>query len=181
MPPAGAALPLPRRLSCMPSSTPAGMSISTTVSSQRAMFVRVLRLGLDARPGPPQAGQVDAVCIWPRMLVTRRTDVPPHWRQVVFHALGLDQANLFLVTPSAISSRVSWTLMRRLDPFIDPGRLRHRRRPPAPPKMSPNWLKMSSMFMPAPPPAAPHARMTEPVVLGPLLLVAEDLIGLGPP
>ena len=128
----------------------------------QAVFVRILRLGLDA---PPQAaaggtgrcrlhlaedGVGDpADLTGSAALAAGRIPRPSAWTR--------RNTLTFLVTPSAISSKVSWTLMRRLDPFI-------RRGPPppppkappkAPPKMSPNWLKMSSMFMPAPPPAAP--------------------------
>ena len=157
-PPSGAPLPSPRTLNCMPSSTPAGISRVTTASS-RFMPISSVPLGLRVMlwPVPWQTLQVEAVCIWPKMvLVTRRTcPVPWHVVQSACSTPGACtclKTLTFLLMPSETSSRVNFTLMRRLAPFM------RRRRPPppppppkAPPKMSPNWEKMSSMFMPPPP------------------------------
>ena len=157
-PPNGAPFPSPRTLSCMPSSTPAGISRLTTASS-RFMPISSVPPGFRVMrwPVPWQSGHVEAVCICPRIvLVTRRT-WPVPW-QVAQSACSTPSAwtclntLTFLVNPSATSSSVNFTLMRRFAPFI---RLRRPPPPPpppkAPPKMSPNWEKMSSMFMPPPP------------------------------
>src|SRR5690606_2043665 len=77
---------------------------------------------------------------------------------------------IFFSTPFAISSRVNFTLIRRLLPRAtllppprerDPPKKLSNPPPPPPPKISPNWLKMSSMSIPPapatpkPPPLAP--------------------------
>src|SRR5690606_12721454 len=181
MPPRGAALPFPLIDSCMPSLTPAGM-LMLMVSSPRIKPSpwQAVHLADISTPSPLQVGQVLVVCICPRMvLVTRRTaPVPPQVRQVLNDDLSFApvpsqvEQTTFLLTliffsaPLALSLSVSFTLMRRFDPFAT-------RRPPRcppppkklsnglppPPKMSPNWLNMSSMFMPPPPnpPDAPPA------------------------
>src|SRR5471032_861436 len=124
-------------------------------------------------PSPLQVGQVLVVCIWPNMvLVTLRTaPEPPQVLQVCTDDLSFAPVPsqvlqticlfIFISVPLAISSRVNLTLMRRLLPRVT-------RRPPAlppclpppkkpsnglpPPNISPNWLNMSSIFIPPPPP-----------------------------
>ncbi len=170
-PPAGASLPMPLMLSCMPSSTPAGILISTTRSSRfrPCSSPPVPRL-LTVCPMPPQAGQVLTVCIWPRkVLCTRATwPLPPQVAQVPYSAPSARTSLftlIFFSTPLAISARSSFNRTRRLLPFTT-RRPRERPKPPPPPKppkappkaspkMSPNWLKMSSMDMPPPKPPGP--------------------------
>src|ERR1700761_3928569 len=123
-------------------------------------------------PSPLQVGQVLVVCIWPNMvLVTRRTaPCPPQVLQVCTDDLSFAPVPsqvlqticlftlIFFSAPLAISSSVNLTLMRRLLP-------RCTRLPPLlclpppkkpsnglpPPNISPNWLNISSIFMPPPP------------------------------
>src|SRR5690554_1154312 len=67
---------------------------------------------------------------------------------------------IFFSTPLAISSRVSFTLIRKLLPRItrrpppprerDPPKKLSKGLPPSPPKISPNWLKISSIFISPP-------------------------------
>src|SRR5690606_18131891 len=154
--------------------TPAGILIEMVSSPLTNPSPRqVVHLALISIPSPLQVGQVLVVCICPKMvLVTRLTDPePPHVLQVWYDDLSLAPVPLqvrqttclftfiFFSTPLAISSKVSLTLMRRLVPLGI-------RRPPLEllpppkklskglplPKISPNWLKISSIFMPAPPP-----------------------------
>src|SRR5690606_1352017 len=169
----GAAFPFPLMESCMPSLTPAGMLIAIVSSPRNKPSPRqVVHLAVISTPSPPQALQVLVVCIWPKMvLVTRRTvPDPPQFRHVWTDDLSRaplpsqeEQVTclltlIFFSTPLAISSSVSLTLMRRLVP-LDTRRPPWRPPPPKklskglppPPKISPNWLNMSSIFMPPPP------------------------------
>ena len=140
---------------------------------------QVPHLAVISEPSPLQVGHVLVVCIWPNMvLVTRRTaPLPPQVRQVLTDDLSFAPEPLqlwqttclftfiFFSTPLAISSRVSLTLMRKLlpratrrPPRVDcpPPKKLSKGLPPPPPKISPNWLKISSMFMfPAPPEGPP--------------------------
>src|SRR5690606_21015631 len=172
-PPRGAAFPFPLMESCIPSLTPAGM-LMLMVSSPRTKPSpwQAGHLAEISIPSPLQVGQVLVVCIWPRMvLVTLLTvPVPPHVRQLWKDDLSFAPLPsqvlqttclltlIFFSDPLAISCRVSFTLIRRLDPLAT-------RRPPPrwpppkklsnglpPPNMSPNWLNISSIFMPPPPP-----------------------------
>src|SRR5690606_5696384 len=155
---------------CMPSLTPAGI-LMLMVSSPRISPSpwHVVHLADISTPSPLQVGQVLVVCICPRMvLVTRRTaPVPPQVRHVLNDDLSFApvpsqvEQTTFLLTliffsaPLAISLSVSFTLMRRFDPFATRRPLRCPPPPkklskglPPPPNISPNWLNMSSMFMP---------------------------------
>src|SRR5690606_28276919 len=112
------------------------------------------------------------------VFVTRRTVPDPLQVEHVLNAApflapvplhGLQETFLltliFFSTPEAISSRVSLTRIRKLLPreprrpppeFDPPKKLSKGLPPAAPPKISPNWLNMSSMFMPPwPPPPNP--------------------------
>src|SRR5699024_1489879 len=121
-------------------------------------------------PVPWHVGQARCVCVRPKKLSTTsvttpvplqvlhlptpegvRAPLPPHWSQAT-NLLILS----FLVVPFTISFRVSRTFTRRSEPRFT------RRAPPAeppkppnppkplkpppkwPPKMSPNWLNISS-------------------------------------
>src|SRR5215217_1647054 len=174
-PPLGAALPLPLMLSCMPSLTPAGILIEMVSSPLIVPSPwHELHFAVICCPLPLQVGQVEVVCICPSMvLVTLRTaPLPPHVLQVLTDDLSLAPVPsqvlqviclftlIFFSVPLAISSRVSFTLMRRLLPLatrLPPPRCCC---PPPPkklsnglpplPKMSPNWLKISFMILPPP-------------------------------
>src|SRR5688572_9861675 len=178
IPPLSPALPLPLIFSCIPSCTPAGMSIVTVSSPYtRPSPLQVLHFAVIVEPSPLQLGQVLTVCICPRkVFCTLLTcPLPPHVLQVCTlpssfapfppHVL---QATcfftlIFFVTPFAISSYESFNLMRRLLPLIPRFRWPPRLRWPPPnmfpkrssPKISPNWLKISSMFIPPPYPPLP--------------------------
>src|ERR1700722_6355517 len=118
-PPLSPALPLPPTLSCMPSCTPAGISV-VTVSSPYTLPspLQTGHLAVTMEPSPLQVGQVVTVCIWPRkVLLTLRTwPLPPQVVQVWTLLRSLAPLPLqvvqetyfltlmFLVTPLAISS-----------------------------------------------------------------------------
>src|SRR5687767_9403841 len=91
-PPRSPAFPLPLRLSCMPSPTPAGIS-SVTVSSPYTLPspLQVVHLTVIVEPSPLQVGQVVTVCICPRkVFVTRRTcPLPPQVLQICTLPLSL--------------------------------------------------------------------------------------------
>ncbi len=163
---------MPLIFNCIPSSTPAGIWIGTTTSSRirPCSSLPGARLVTD-RPIPPHAGQVVTVCIWPRKVFwTRRTwPLPPHVEQVPY-SLPFARTNLvtliFFSAPLATSSKLILSRTRKLLPFtVRPPRCcpKPPKPPPPnpPPKMSPNWEKMSSMFMPPPwkppPPKPPGA------------------------
>src|ERR1700750_384213 len=118
-PPRSPALPRPPTLSCMPSCTPAGMSIVTVSSPYtRPSPLQTEHLAVTMEPSPLQVGQVVTVCICPRkVLLTRRTwPLPPQVEQVWTLFLSLAPLPLqvvqptyfltlmFLETPFAISS-----------------------------------------------------------------------------
>src|SRR5450432_1431295 len=118
-PPLSPAFPFPETLSCMPSCTPAGISILTTSSPNTLPSpLQATHLEVIVVPSPLQVGQVVTVCIWPRkVLLTRLTcPLPPQVPQVWTLALSLaplpwqvPQATcfftfIFLLTPFAISS-----------------------------------------------------------------------------
>src|SRR5690606_32781897 len=76
-PPRRAALPFPDMESCIPSATPAGIRIGIT-SSSRTMpsplqwtHFRVIDF-----PSPLQVGQVEEVCICPRMVLVTLVTTP---------------------------------------------------------------------------------------------------------
>src|SRR5476651_49084 len=177
-PPLGAALPLPLILNCMPSLTPAGIlmlmvsSPRTTPSPWQTVHFEVM-----VEPSPLQVGQVLVVCIWPSMvLVTLRTaPEPPQVLQVEKDDWSFAPVPsqvrqttclftfIFFSAPLAISSRVKRTLIRRLLPRATRLPPPPPWRPPPPPKkpsnglpplpkMSPNWLKISFISIPGPPP-----------------------------
>src|SRR5882762_7739516 len=118
-PPLSPALPFPFILNCMPSCTPAGISI-LIVSSPYTLPspLQALHLAVTVVPSPLQVGQVVTVCICPKkVLVTRLTwPLPPQVPQVCTLPLSLAplpaqvvQTTCFftftlLVTPLAISS-----------------------------------------------------------------------------
>src|SRR5215213_6207453 len=117
MPPRSPALPRPLILSCMPSCTPAGMSICTVSSAYTLPSpLQFEHLAVMVVPSPLQAGQVVTVCICPRkVLVTFLTcPLPPQVEQVCtlplsFAPLPLQVLQgtyfftlIFLVTPFAI-------------------------------------------------------------------------------
>ena len=119
MPPRSPAFPLPLTLSCMPSCTPAGMSMLTVSSpNTRPSPLQLPHLAVMVDPSPWQFGQVDTVCICPRKVFwTRRTcPLPPQVPQdcilpLSFAPLPLQVVQgtcfltlMFLVTPLAISS-----------------------------------------------------------------------------
>src|SRR5882762_7738018 len=91
-PPRSPALPLPPTLNCMPSCTPAGISI-VTVSSPKVLPspLQFAHLAVIVLPSPLQVGQVVTVCICPRnVLLTRRTcPLPPHVPHVCTLPLSL--------------------------------------------------------------------------------------------
>src|SRR5688572_11272070 len=174
VPPLSPALPLPLMLNCMPSCTPAGISMLIVSSPYtRPSPLQVPHLAVIVTPSPLQVGQVVTVCICPKnVFCTLLTcPLPPQVLQVCTLPLSFAPEPLqvvqgtcfftliFLVTPFAISSYVSFSFTRRLLPLIP--RLRPpplRARPPPPkrlpkrssPNISPNWLKISSMFIPPP-------------------------------
>src|SRR5690349_18436590 len=119
MPPRSPAFPLPFILSCIPSCTPAGISMVTVSSAYILPSPRQLvHFDVTVEPSPPQVGQVVTVCICPRkVLVTFLTwPLPPQVPQVCtlflsFAPLPLQTLQvtyfftfIFLVTPLAISS-----------------------------------------------------------------------------
>src|ERR1044072_2454683 len=129
MPPRSPALPLPLTFNCMPSCTPAGISIVTVSSPYTLPSPRQApHFAVIVEPSPLQVGHVVTVFICPKkVLVTRRTcPLPPHVPQVCTLPLSFAplppqvlQATyfftlMFLVTPFAISSYVNFILMRRL-------------------------------------------------------------------
>src|SRR5215210_6208625 len=79
-PPRSPALPLALILNCMPSCTPAGISM-VTVSSPYTLPspLQLLHFDVIVVPSPLQVAQVVTVCIWPRkVLVTFLTwPLPP--------------------------------------------------------------------------------------------------------
>src|SRR6478672_10304698 len=80
IPPRSPALPLPLKLSCMPSCTPAGIFMFTVSSPYtRPSPLQTVHLFVMVDPSPLQVGQVLTVCIWPRkVLVTFLTwPLPP--------------------------------------------------------------------------------------------------------
>src|SRR5258705_4294169 len=85
VPPLSPALPLPLIFNCIPSCTPAGISI-LTVSSPDILPspLQVPHLAVIVDPSPLQVGQVVTVCICPRkVFCTRLTwPLPPHVLQV---------------------------------------------------------------------------------------------------
>ena len=131
-PPLGAAFPFPLMLSCMPSLTPAGI-LMLMVSSPRVTPspLQVPHFAVIVVPSPLQVGQVLVVCIWPKMvLVTLLTaPLPPQVLQVEkeFLSFAPDPSQvlqriclltlIFFSIPLAISSKVSFTLIRRLVPL----------------------------------------------------------------
>src|SRR6185369_5524301 len=119
MPPLSPALPFPFIFNCMPSCTPAGISIVTVSSAYTLPSpLHVPHLAVIVVPSPLQVGHVVTVCICPRkVLVTRRTwPLPPQVPQVCtlplsFAPLPLHVVQttcfftlIFLVTPLDISS-----------------------------------------------------------------------------
>src|SRR5688572_8963825 len=115
----------------MPSPTPAGILMEIT-SSPCIVPVpwQTLHLLAITWPSPWQVGQVEVVCIWPKIvLVTRRTCPEPLH---VLHLLNADAfcapvplqpehgtallTFIFFSTPLEISASDSFTLMRRLLP-----------------------------------------------------------------
>src|SRR3954471_10300714 len=91
-PPRSPALPLPPTLSCIPSCTPAGISM-VTVSSPYVLPspLQTPHLWVMVVPSPLHVGQVVTVCIWPRkVLLTFLTcPLPPQVPQVCTLFLSL--------------------------------------------------------------------------------------------
>src|SRR5687768_16694508 len=119
LPPLSPAFPLPLRLSCIPSWTPAGISIDTVSSPYTFPSpLQLTHFTVIVVPSPLQEGQVVTVCICPiKVLVTLLTcPLPPQVLQVCTLPLSLAPLPLqvlqttcfltfiFLVTPFAISS-----------------------------------------------------------------------------
>ena len=174
---------MPGTLTIIPSSTPAGMLISTTSSPfTTPVPPHSLHLFLIIVPSPLQVGHSDCVCIIPNTDLTVRatTPRPLHVGQVSGvlppsapepwqheHVMSFLTLN-FLVTPEATSCSESLTFSLRSAP------LNWARLPPpspnppkppnpeCPPNTSPNIEKMSSIENPPPKPPEP------PKPLGPL-------------
>ena len=154
-----ASFPFPLTLSCIPSSTPAGI-LTSTVSSVKiwpftsepgAFLVTIL-------PVPEHALHVVVDCIRPKIVfvICVTCPDPPHWGQVensVPGAWTFLLTFIFLLTPLAISFIVKETFILRFVPFDllceDPPK--PPKPPNAPPNISPNWLNMSSIFIPPAP------------------------------
>src|SRR5436190_14218996 len=118
LPPRSPALPFPVTFNCIPSCTPAGISIVTVSSPYtRPSPLQLVHFCVMVVPSPLQVGQVVTVCICPRkVLVTRLTcPVPPQVAQVCIEALSLAPLPvhtwqvmcfltlIFLLAPLAIS------------------------------------------------------------------------------
>src|SRR6187402_3136616 len=118
-PPLSPALPFPLRFNCMPSCTPAGISIEIASSPYTLPSpLHAGHLAVIVDPSPLQVGHVVTVCIWPmNVLVTLLTcPDPPQVPQVCtlplsFAPLPLQVLQttcfftlIFFVTPLAISS-----------------------------------------------------------------------------
>src|ERR1035437_4997364 len=183
IPPRGPAFPFPLMDNCIPSATPAGIFMVMT-SSPRTMPspLQDLHLSVITCPSPPQAGQVELVCMYPRMVCCVRVTcpVPLQVEQLLNPEpllapmpLHLSQETYLLTltffsTPVAISSSVSFTLMRRLEPRFT--RLPLLRPPPpkklsngcSPPKTSPKRSKISFISNPPPPNPPPAALLPTP-------------------
>src|ERR1700760_57308 len=102
-PPLSPALPLPPTLSCIPSCTPAGISIDTVSSPYtRPSPLQTGHFSVTGDPSPLQVGQVVTVCICPRkVLLTRRTwPLPPQVAQVWTLFLSLAPLPLQVVQPT---------------------------------------------------------------------------------
>src|SRR5688572_14429583 len=85
MPPLSPALPFPFTFNCMPSCTPAGISMLTVSSPYtRPSPLQLPHLAVIVDPSPLQEGQVETVCICPRkVFCTLLTwPLPPHVLQV---------------------------------------------------------------------------------------------------
>src|SRR5258708_33720205 len=91
-PPLSPALPLPPTLNCIPSCTPAGISIVTVSSPYiRPSPLQELHFAVTREPSPLQVGQVVTVCICPRkvLLIFRTWPLPPQVLQVCMLPLSL--------------------------------------------------------------------------------------------
>src|SRR5882672_11080611 len=102
-PPLSPAFPLPPTLSCIPSCTPAGISMVTVSSPYtRPSPLHTGHLAVTVEPSPLQVGQVVTVCIWPRkVLVTLRTwPLPPQVEQVCTLLLSLAPLPLQVLQPT---------------------------------------------------------------------------------
>ena len=174
-PPRRAAFPFPLKDNCMPSATPAGIfKVITSSESWTPSPLQWEHFSLIILPSPSQVGQVDVVCMAPRMVFCTRVICPVPWQveQVEkelpsFAPVPWQWVSatyfftlIFFSTPVATSSRVIFTFTLRLVPRFT--RLAERPPPPKPPKppklpkISPKCAKMSSILIPAPPkPPAP--------------------------
>src|SRR5687767_2991802 len=130
-PPLMPALPFALIDNCMPSSTPAGISISIVSSSITLPSpLHLVQGSITIEPDPWQLGHCAVVCIWPRkVLLTCLT--PPAPPQVVQFLTAPSLAPLPLhvwhftrfltlivfLTPVSTSSKVRLSLILRLLPF----------------------------------------------------------------
>ena len=180
-PPRGGTFPLPDIDNCISLETPAGILIGMISSSNtRPSPKHASHLAPTLLPSPLQVGQVDEVTIWPNIVFWTRFTWPDPWhvpqvfKSVPFFEPFPEQdlqatwrfTLIFFSTPFAISSKFNFNLIRKSVPLrwrLPPPRPPLKKLPnglssPPPPKISPNWENISSMFMPwppNPPPAAP--------------------------
>src|SRR5688572_12320341 len=103
MPPRSPALPRPLTFNCIPSCTPAGISM-LTVSSPYTLPspLQSLHFAVMVEPSPLQAGQVVTVCICPKnVLVTFLTwPLPPQVLQVCILPLSFAPLPLQVLQPT---------------------------------------------------------------------------------